>query len=347
MSLYHDETLDPVWRAIAGHEGPFGPLDEAAVVALADLISAAGVAALVPAAADVVGQDAVQQARLLNRFRRLQGERWSAALNASGTFNMAMKGLASAHAVWPDPDGRAVSDADLLVAPADLDAALRFFLDRGFAFADMPTRGPWGFVGDASFQPLIGPDDGCNIDLHVQGDAHPFARALPAADLLGAAEKADVDGIWLPCASHRFLIAASHAAGDLFTADAIKSVVDGLLMLRDPDRIDFAELHSRCRAGSMTKPVTVFLALLARLGARVDHAAAAGFAIGSVRGRAFDQVVSAHRRCFAGVPKPGLLTRLNHEARLAAEPDILLRRNARRVFGMVRPRTGRPPIGVA
>lgn len=342
FSLSQFDTIDPIWRAIAGGQVDVAAMDPDRLMALSSLISAAGVAALILAAGTVLGEADVRQARLLNRFRRSQGERWVAALNEAGIDAIAMKGLASALTVWPDPDARAVSDADILVRPDDLRSAVELLQAEGFTLAEMPTRGPWGFVGDASFQPLIGPQDGANIDLHIQGDAWPFARALPAEDLIAGAVAGPVDGVKLPSPTHRFLIAASHAAGDLFTADAIKSVVDGMLMLRSPDRVDFTELRDRCWRGHMMRPVTVYLTLLRRLGAETEAAEVAGFRVRSVNGSTFETVVRDHMQCFAGVEEPGALTKIIREARLCAEWRVLAWRNWRRLSGLVRPRRGDP-----
>lgn len=310
--------------------------------ALANLISAAGAAALVPNGEEILGTASVKQARLFNRFRRLQGEKWARMLNDGGVRAVAMKGLATAFTFWPGPDCRAVSDADLLVRPQDLEAALEFLKARGFAVANAPTRGPWGFVGDASFQPLIGPDDNSNIDLHIQGDSWPFIRALSVDEILGSAQETCDAGLWVPAPTHQFLIAASHAAGDLFVADAIKSVVDGCLMLRDPATIDFAELLSRSRNGLLLRSVTVFLSLLQRLGADCGPARDAGFRLDLVAGGEFESVVSAHNCFFTDSLVMGALARLRREAMLCTEPRVALWRNSRRLTGLVRPRKGSP-----
>lgn len=344
IHLSHNDTIDPIWRAIAGHVDDVGEVDQGKMKALADLISAAGAAALVPGSAEILGAGAIKQARLLNRFRRLQGEKWSGVLNDSGVRAMAMKGLSTAHTVWPDPDARAVSDADLLVASGDLDRAMAVLKSEGFTIADMPTRGPWGFVGDASFQPLIGPGDEANIDLHIQGDAWPFRLALPVTEIMANARLSARSGLWLPDPTHQFLIAASHATGDLLTADSIKSVVDGLLMLRG--RIDFGELHRRSTLGHMRKPVTVFLALLAQLGGDCSLAWEAGFDPEKYSGGEFKAVVHAHNQMFLDLPPAGFLGRLKREITLCAETRVVLWRNGRRLTGLVRPRTGHPP-GVA
>ena len=63
------------------------------------------------------------------------------------------------------------------------------------------------------------------------------------------------------------MLSASHAARDLFTADAAKTVIDGLLMFQRGERIDWSEIAGRARKGRMLRPVSVFVALLGRLGA--------------------------------------------------------------------------------
>lgn len=299
-------------------------------------------AALVPGAEETLGNAPVKQARLLNRFRRLQGERWAGVLRAAGIDVVAMKGLATGHTVWPDPDARAVSDADLLVLPDNLQAALEVLKAEGFTVGDTPTRGPWGFVGDASFQPLIGPGDDSNIDLHVQGDSWPFVRALSAREIVSEAQKTGDAGFLTPSPTHQLLIAASHATGDLMTSDAIKSAVDGHLMLRQPARIDFTDLQSRARRGHLLKPVTVFLALLERLGADCGPARRAGFAFDQFGGREFEAVVSAHNHFFRDTPDMSMFARLRREFLLCAEPRVSLWRNGRRLTGLVRPRKGHP-----
>jgi hypothetical protein len=342
ITLSHNDTIDPIWRAIAGHPVDPGDLSPEKLHALADLISAAGVAAVVPGSEVVLGDGMVRQARLLNRFRRLQGEKWATLLNRNGIRAVAMKGLSTAHSVWPDADARAVSDADLLVSQTDLPAALSVLKDEGFAFADVPTRSLWGFVGDASFQPLIGPGDSSNVDLHVHGDTWPFSQALGTSELIDNATESATGGIWLPTPTHRFLIAASHAAGDLYTSDAIKSVVDGMLMLRTSDAIDFTELLARASRGNLLKPVTLMLSLLQRLGGNAGPALEAGFRLESLGGWEFERVVSSHETFFMADQPLGTLNRLRREILLCAEPRVALWRNGRRLTGLIRPRTGLP-----
>ncbi|WP_416898824.1 MAG: nucleotidyltransferase family protein [Minwuia sp.] len=334
-------TSDPIWSAVAGTPGGGSP-DPDALARFADLVGAAAVAALVPGAEAALDPAAVRQSRLLNRFRRLQGEKWAGVIAGAGIPVLAIKGLATARTDWPDPDARAVSDADLLVRPDDLSAALDCLMAEGFRFAEMPTRGPWGFVGDASFQPLIGPEDGANIDLHVQGDAWPFETALTAAQLLESAVEAGPEGLLAPAPAHRLLIAASHAAGDLFTADAVKSVVDGLLMLRRPEMVDFAALRALAIRGHLSRPVANYLALLGALGAELDPVRAAGFRLPDPESGELGRVVAAHRALFPAAGEPGLFGRLRREALICAEPRVLLWRNGRRISGMIRPRQGRP-----
>lgn len=337
------ETADAVWGAVAGRDVRPGPQDADRVTALAALISAATAAAIVPGAEALLPAGDIRQARLLNRFRRLQGEKWAAALTAAGIPNVALKGLASAHCLYPSADDRAVSDADILIRSPDLPAALDLLAGHGFAFAETPTRSPWGFVSDASFQPLIG-RDGANIDLHVQGAPAPFEKAASAADILSASETTPVEGLRVPSPEHRFLIAAAHAASDLFGRDAIKSTVDGLLMLRAGGALDWPAIRRMAAAGGMMRPLNAFLALLGALGGDTGPAEAAGFRPAAVRGRVFERVVRDHRAMFEGCAEPSALTRLRREAFLAASWPVFARRNWRRLTGLLRPRKGLPAM---
>lgn len=339
--LPRNDTGSVLWRAIASGEIAGSVPNRDVVRRLADLISAAGVADLVPQAASALPDDAARQARLLNRFRRIQGEKWAGLLAGSGLSVIAIKGLASAGMIWPDPDARAVSDADILVDQTDLHDAVAVLKREGFHVADMPTRSRWGFVSEASFQPMVRADDGANIDLHIRAAQWPMQRALPVADILSAAET--VPGGWfLPCRTHMLLIAAAHAAGDGFRSDAVKSVVDGLLLLRQPARIDFDDLYRRARDGRMQKPVTVFLALLGRLGADIRQAEAAGFQTASIGGSAFEQVLADHNDLFAREAGMTLAARLKREFLLTTETPVFLHRNWRRLTGIVRPHRGLP-----
>lgn len=327
-----------LWRRIADPAAPAPPAE--AVARFAELVTAATAHALCGPCPEL-DPSSVTQARLLNRFRHGTGTLWLDRLAQAGLPALAIKGLATGPWLYPAPEDRAVSDADILVRRSDLGAVLDLFGAAGFAFRPLPTRSPWGFVGDASFQPLMAPDGGTNIDLHVEGDAWPFAVALPAADLL--AQAVDAGGRRRPAPTHSLLLAASHAARDLFTVDAIKSVVDALLMLRRPADIDWAELSGRARAGHMQRPVSAFMALLGRLGADIGPALAAGIPAGRIGGNVFESVADAHLRLFADAGAPGPLARLRREWCLAAEPRVALRRDLKRLAGLVRPDPGLPP----
>ncbi len=340
--MFRNDTQGSIWRIIASQEMTQESPDGASVQRLANLISAAGIAVAAPGVSHSLPPADVTQARLLNRFRRGQGEHWACSLAQAGIANVAIKGLASAHAFWPDPDGRAVSDADILIASDDLPRALTFFQDHDFRLAEMPTRSRWGFISDASFQPLISNKDGSNIDLHVQAAAWPMRKALPVEEILASAEMTDVTDLRVPDRTHALLIASAHAAGDLFTADAVKSVVDGLLMLRSPADIDFAALRACARRGNMLKPLSVFLALLEQLGADLSLARQAGIDTGAVGGACFRQVVREHLDVFNAAAEPDQMTKLRREWSLSAEMPVFLRRNTRRLFGLVRPNHGSP-----
>ena len=304
-----------LWRRIADPDRP-RPSGEA-VATFARLVSAATAEAVLGPGPDLPPA-MVGQTRLLNRFRHGTGRHWLGALRDARIPAVALKGLATGAWLYPRAEDRAVSDADILVRRGDLGAALDLLRGAGFAFEPIPTRSRWGFIGDASFQPLLAPDGGTNIDLHVEGDAWPFARALTVEEIF--ADATTYAEIPAPSPTHCLLLAASHAARDLFTVDSIKTVVDGLLMLRRPAAIDWTELADRARRGQMLRPVGSYLALLGRLGATVEPAAVAGLPVARTGGAAFEAVVDAHLRLFPETTAPGAIARLVREWRLAAEP---------------------------
>ncbi len=319
--------------------------------AAASALARRGTAATVDAVLDDSGleQPVVMQSRLLNRFRHQAGRRWLQTIRAAGIPCMAIKGLASGAWLYDRAEDRGISDADLLIAPADLDRTLALLQDHGFAFAEEPTRSRWGFISQASFQPLLSPDGAVNIDLHVAGDADPFPEALPVETLFAQAR--EIDGVCLPAREHAFMIAASHAARDLFTGDAAKTVIDGLLMLRHQAEMaqaetgqaemDWAEIARRSRHGHMLRPVSVFTALLHRLDADTSPAAR-HLPLDRVGGSTFEQVVQDHLRMFPPAESPGTLDRLARQWRLAAAPSVALKRDLRRLAGLVRPHRGIP-----
>lgn len=334
-----------VWRQIAGTSTdptPVAATDTPAAIALAERATPATVDALLSDSG--LDSQAVMQSRLLNRFRHQAGRRWLTAINDAGIPCMAIKGLASGAWLYARAEDRGISDADLLIRPEDLGTALELLQGHGFAFADEPTRSRWGFISQASFQPLLSPDGAVNIDLHIAGDAAPFPEALTTEALFAAART--INGICLPAQEHAFLIAASHAARDLFTGDAAKTAIDGLLMLRqrtdvDSAEMDWSEIARRSRQGRMLRPVSVFTALLHRLGADTTTAAA-HLPIDQVRSASFERVVQDHLRMFPVADSPGTMTRLTRQWRLAANPSVALQRDLRRLTGLVRPHDGVP-----
>ncbi|MDF1719733.1 MAG: nucleotidyltransferase family protein [Minwuia sp.] len=329
-----------VWQEIAGgmpETTPEATSETAVVTALADRVTTATVDALL--AASGLPQPAVMQSRLLNRFRHQAGRKWLQAIRDAGVPCMAIKGLASGAWLYDRPEDRGISDADLLIRPDDLARVLDVLQAAGFAFADEPTRSRWGFISQASFQPLLSPDGAVNIDLHIAGDAAPFAEALPTETLFAAGRAAD--GVCIPAREHAFLIAASHAARDLFTGDAAKTVIDGLLMLKHHPGLDWAEIARCSRSGRMLKPVSVFTALLQRLGADTS-AAEDHLPLHRVRGSLFEQVVRDHLLMFPPADSPDAMARFCRQWRLAAAPTVALQRDLRRLTGLVRPHGGIP-----
>jgi len=329
-----------IWRRIAGpmpRTDDVSDPDPGLVAALADRVTAATVAAVLPDAN--LPDETVRQSQLLNRFRHAAGRQWYGAIADAGLPVLAIKGLASGAWLYAAPQDRGVSDADLLVRGEDLGTVIGLLEACGFAFATEPTRSRWGFVSEASFQPLLSPDGAVNIDLHVAGDAAPFDTALPTADMLAAAQVRE--GLAIPSPTHAFMLSASHAARDLFTADAAKTVIDGLLMFQHGDLIDWSEVAGRARKGRMLRPVAVFVALLGRLGADVSRAAHE-LPVDRVGGRFFERIVRDHCNMFPPSGVPGTGERLARQWLLAAAPSVALQRDVRRIAGLIRPHSGLP-----
>jgi len=339
-----------IWRQVfAALSGSGAPLDAQLLPAaerLAALTSPALAAHLFGAqAGSSFNAAAAEASRLLTRFRRVSALRWVAAAAAAGIEVICLKGLGTAHLLYPDPDLRPMADADLLVRAGDYSRLLDLLRAGGFRSAGFDPTSPWGFIGDASFQPLISADRAVNIDLHIHPDAWPLHRGLDTAMVFAESRRcATGEGeIRLPAPDHMLLLTASHAARDLFQPYTVKSLIDAALLLqRHQAAIDWNRLTAVAAAGRTTRALKVTLALLARLGLdlpavpRALQRRPAGLAGGE-----FERLV----RTFEAVPGPAIdrpLAKLRREWLLTAGPDIALRRNLIRLRGLLRRKPGLP-----
>jgi len=285
-----------------------------------------------------------RQSRLRNRFVRLNGTGWARLAAERGIAVVCLKGLAAAHTLYDEPDLRQMSDADLLVRPADRDRLLDVLEAAGLAFVAPRARSPWGFVGDASYLPLVSPDGAANVDVHVHPDAWPLHRGLSTEAVFAAARPAATPRgpILVPAPTHALLIAASNAARDLFAPAAAWKLLDGARLLAGwAGPVDWDEIECRTTAAGMQRPLAAYLELLRRLGAGLPGLPAAlGWRPGPLARAAFERLVADWLAC-DGRPVPAG-RRFAREWLLAAGPRIALGRNLRRATGLLSPRPGLP-----
>lgn len=332
-----------LWRTVAratlrGEAGD-APVAAAAWRRFADLTSPATAAALL--ATPRTEEETVAGARLVARFRRLSGLKAVGRLQAAGLAPVLLKGAASAYTLYAAPDDRGLSDVDVLVAEAELPAAVTALQAEGLDFRPPDSRSPWGFVGDASFQPVIDATGAINLDLHVHPDAWPVHLGLPADDLIAAARPVETElgSMAVPAASHALLLAATHGARDLLGPASAKGMVDSMALLAGrAGPIDGDELVWRGRRGGFLAPLNAWLALAGHLGAPLEGLPAALTRPPAVT--EFERAVADFESLFA---KPhGPLARLRREVRLSAGPRIAWHRNLRRLGGLWSPHRGIP-----
>lgn len=346
------EGSDPAGAESAQRPPPAAPADTAA----APFDGVLGMALVGWALDRPADEPEVRRGRLYNRYRIYGGWRWAVRLQNAGIDTVCLKGLAAAAATYPVAELRTMADADLLVRPQDLGRALRFLLQAGFAVGEEPTRSPWGFIGDASAEPLVSPE-GVNLDLHQHADSWPLHRGLPTDRVFAdSLECGTPEGpVRVPRPEHQLLVAASHAARDLFDAPSLKLVIDGAFLLqlcggggghgRFADaQFDWQEVERRARAGDSLRPLRAYLSLLRMLelepagGLPSDlllppespaERLLRDLAAGLLAGRFGD-----------GSHELDARQKMLRELLLAASPRTVLRRNLRRLAGLVRPNRG-------
>ena len=142
---------------------------------------------------------------------------------------------------------------------------------------------------------------------------------------------------------HMLLLAASHAARDLFAPHAVKSLLDAALLLRrHQSAFDWDRLTALARAGRSLRPLSVTLALLSALGLPLPTVpetlcrrprGLAGVEFGRL---------AASLQALPAAAEATPLQRLRLEWLLAAGPGVSLQRNLRRLRGLVRANPGLP-----
>jgi PAS domain S-box-containing protein len=336
--------LDPAWMPPGG----FDPAAAAEAAArLEGLVASALAKHLLANAerrlgADLVAPEAARQSRLINRLNGEHQRRWMARIAAEGPPVVVMKGFVFAHTLYPDPDIRTIGDLDVLVRRADRDRLLDLLQQNGFAFERLPSSA-WGFISDASYQPMMSADGNCNIDVHVQPDCYPAYRSLDTERLFAAAHPLDIDGVGYlaPAPAHALVLCLTNAAKDKFGPYSVRKLIDVAVLLRDGDAIDWPEVRHLLSAGGFEAPARVAFALLVRLGfPEAAIPADLRAAPSGLRGGAFEKLVRDYRSLFAADPSP--MTVLARELLLCTQPATAIHNALLRFRGLFRPRDGIP-----
>jgi hypothetical protein len=337
------------WSVIAGAAAGIDPeAIRSWAGRLADLASPALAAHLLApldrhASKPLVPWEREQKARLYNRLVRHSQLHWLGALGAAGIRPVCLKGFAAAHRLYADAVARAIGDLDLLVHREDVPRAVRLLAAEGFRI-ERPRISPFGFISEASFLPLVSPDGTCVVDIHLEPDCYPAHRGLDAEALRARAVAFEAGGTTLlaPSDEHHLLLLATNAAKDKFGPEALRKVIDGLVLLRRRPLLDWDEVARIARKGGFARPLGAFLSLLSALGAPAEAIPPAlvrrpGW---PARGELM-RIVAEHRALFPRAA--GLWGKLRREALIGVEPRTLLHNNLKRLRGLVTPAGGVPP----
>ena len=298
-----------------------------------------------PAGHVAIAPDVVLRDRLRTRYLRAEARKWLALIAAAGIPVLPLKGFATGLALYPEPELRGLGDVDLLLRAADLPDLAKFLRGAGFVFRPSQGTPVWGHSGDASFHPCVAPDGQLSFDLHIHPDDYPLHRSLSTETVFAGARPATDEGmnLSLPANDHLLLMAASHAARDKYDQNAVRSVIDIVVMqTRAMQPIDWPAALRLAEAGGNRRLLRLAAQLLVGLGLAPDglpRALAQPF--GGLAGWEMARVVADFADLFAALPsKLGLQRR---EWLLTGGASVAARRAARRLRGMVHPWSGMPP----
>ncbi|MBM3601047.1 MAG: nucleotidyltransferase family protein [Alphaproteobacteria bacterium] len=347
MTIGAVDAFSEAWRRLLGEppNAAAPPLPAEARARLDELIGSA----LAHDLLDAGGNDAAasanairaRQSLLLNRLTRHRQLECLEQLAAAGVEVVAMKGFATAHTLYQDPDLRVTGDLDILVRRAQAATAARLFLERGFRVATDIELSRWGFISEASFLPIVSADGIANIDIHVEPDCYPLHRGLETDAVFAAARAIQVSGLALriPAPEHGFLIAVSNATKERFSRDTIKSLLDAARLLRRG--FDWGDVARRARRARLGRPLAATLSLLVELGLRADLAPPELARLPGALARF--ELRRILRDVEAMFPhEPGMIEKSRRELLLTAEPETVLYRAWFRLRGLVQPHTGDP-----
>ena len=159
-----------------------------------------------------LSQRAAAEARLRHAWTRAALVEASAALHQAAVRHAVLKGPLLAELLYADPGQRSSLDLDLLVAPADLDAALAALIELGY-FSEF---GPHATYARAHHVHLhLARADRPLVELHFRA-FRGFGIELAAEPLLDRSLPAGPGALRVLEPHDRFVYLALHAAGHLF-----------------------------------------------------------------------------------------------------------------------------------
>ena len=312
---------------------------------LADLVSPALAHHLLAPFERRLGQPLVDPGRaakglLLHRFARHAQVNCARRLQDAGIPVVYMKGFASAHTIYEAPEARIAGDLDALVTRTDLSRATSLLEADGFQFRSGDVNTRWGFTATSSYVPFVSTDGSCNLDLHTAPDSDPLDRVLTAAQVFSEVRPISVDGMTLraPGVEHSLVIAVSNIAKDRFGAFAAKKIIDAGRIIGNGsvewDRV----LPVLGRAG-LTDAAQAVLALLSDLGFPGVPGALTR-PPGGAAGREYLRALKETRALYPSMEST--VSILRRELLLGGGWPVAIRRNARRLAGLVHRERGVP-----
>lgn len=181
------------------------------------------------------------------------------ALRETGASALVLKGLALAHAFYPHPGLRPMSDVDLLIPPSDSERARAALEALGWRIAEAEPDSRLRHLHGAAFRKLGAPE----IDLHTRALAE---SASPEADagFFSRAVRLDIAGtpaLTLAAADHLLVVCVHGLRWS--AAPAVHWVADAAMILRRCGKIDWDALTREAQARRLESPLCRALGLLA------------------------------------------------------------------------------------
>ncbi|MDP6817274.1 MAG: nucleotidyltransferase family protein [Alphaproteobacteria bacterium] len=254
--------------------------------------------------------------------------------------NLAIKGLASAYALYPAPYLRLLPDADIVVHESDLGALTALLRRRDFVTCNDPaSERAWGALTKASFAP-VSPRRGeaFYIDFHRLVIDYPACRGVPTEEIFAATRLVETESgtLRVPGLAHSFVILAMHAFRDFYEPRGLKSLFDAALLL-SRHAPDWDAIEAMARRGKFVGRIIFYRDLLAEIGVSGTEALFAGRNL-TPSGQRLVRQVAGNMRSLALPRLPDGL-KLKLEMSLYDSPLHLLRRNGERLAGLIIRRT--------